>query len=124
MPGRVLRVLLVGFAVISVVAHICALPELGHATSLDDRDRPATSHHHGAPDAGDAATPGDALHGASCEVAAARTASTYAPAPELTITRLPAVIDTLSTFTVVRRTPPASSFSPPPLFLLHASLLI
>jgi hypothetical protein len=123
MPGRVLRALLVGFAAVSVVAHICALPELGHATSLDDRDRPATFHHHGASDAADEATPGDALHGASCEVAAARTASTYAAAPELTITRLPAVINTLSTFTVVRRTPPASSFSPP-LFLLHASLLI
>ncbi len=111
MPGRVLRGLLVGFAAISVVAHICALPEIGHATS----------HQHA--DAADDATPSDALHGASCEVAAVRTASTYAPAPELTITRRPAVIDTLSMFTVVRKTPPVSSLSPP-LLLIHAPLLI
>ena len=103
--------LLFAGAIAAVLSHVCALPH-AHA------DEPvATAHDHDDEREG----PDDAVHGASCEV--------LRSAP----TQLPVLHFTPATFTpqveratrVVVRVPAVAARGPsPPLFLLHASLLI
>jgi hypothetical protein len=95
-----------------VLSHVCALPV--HAAGLGT----LVGHTHGAHDESSA---GDSVHGASCE--AVRSTFTVAPpvlpatssAPVLVITRVvPRPLDRLL----------SAVATSPPLFLLHASLLI
>ena len=103
-------VLVLGLVV--VLGHICALP--AHATGLAT----LAGHSHGPHDEPSA---DDSLHGASCE--AVRSTFTVAP-PVLPVTpATPARAVTQIVQRPLARPLPASATSPP-LFLLHASLLI
>jgi hypothetical protein len=95
-----------------VLGHVCALPV--HAAGLAT----LVGHTHG-PHAEPSAD--DSVHGSSCE--AVRSTFTVAP-PVLTVT--PATPARLATHRAQRPPDrPLAAFAPsPPLFLLHASLLI
>jgi hypothetical protein len=103
--------LLIGVAVLVVLGHVCALPVHVHAGAV-------TTHAEDHPEHG-----GDgAAHGGSCE---ALRASPYFNAPALIPMGfvLP-VISGAETRLVHATLSPATTGSPPPLFLLHAALLI
>jgi hypothetical protein len=105
--------MLVAIAIAAVLGHICALPH-AHA------GEPVAPMSHGHDDEADRSTPGD-VHGASCEVVQTAAASLAAPACA-TVTAAPQISSRPS---VVVRAPMVTARGPsPPLFLLHASLLI
>jgi len=87
---------------LTLVGHVCALP-----------------HHH--PIAGDHHDTGDSLHGASCEVVRSQAPASGAPALSIV-----AVMDPVADALIAGVAMPARprSVHAPPLFLLHASLLI
>ena len=107
--------LLLMFAFIAALAHVCALPGHSHA----DGASPHSHHDERAPsDTGD----GDAMHAASCDSLQppARSANpepavALSPHAELVSVWLPRLVRNA---VIVRPT------SSPPLFLLHRSLLI
>jgi len=87
---------------LTLIGHVCALPH----------DHPAAEDHHDT---------GDSLHGASCEVV--RSQSPASGAPTLAVAT---VMDPVADAPIagVARTARPRSVHAPPLFLLHASLLI
>jgi hypothetical protein len=95
--------------VLTLVGHVCVLPLHGHGESpAHDAD---TSHH----------GPNDSVHASSCE--AVRSAAPTAPCAVVISTSLVAP----SALTIRDEVPPLSLPQPtssPPLFLLHAALLI
>jgi hypothetical protein len=95
---------------ITLVGHVCVLP-------LHDHDQPVTSHHAEEHDHDG----GGAVHVASCE--ALRSAPLASPGVVHITTALRSDVAVLATgrIPLTRRSQPSSS---PPLFLLHASLLI
>jgi hypothetical protein len=110
--GDFSRWFLLALAVVTVLGHICALPFHAHAGAIETHGEPPS--HHGDADA-------DALHGASCEVVKSRTGGGDRPIPA------PVGVATL----VAEPGTPFSKVAPvpvvigsPPLFLLHAALLI
>jgi hypothetical protein len=110
MRGRASSILLVAIAVFVVVGHICAGPIHAHAGAL-------TTHSEDHPEHGS----DEAAHGGSCE--ALRT-TTGLDLPALPAARLDVVL-----VAVLRAAGavPAAAPTPdtlPPLFLLHAALLI
>jgi len=101
-------VLLVAVAILMVVAHICAGPLHAHAGTV-------TTHAEDHPERGS----DEAAHGGSCEVLRA---TPNVDLPALTAARLEIVPLTAILPTIARPLPvPDTS---PPLFLLHAVLLI
>ena len=107
------RSLLVGAGLFVVLSHVCALPV--HAAGLAT----LVGHTHGAHDEPSA---DDSIHGASCEAVR----STFA-APPPVLSATPATTPVRVVTHIVQRPPdrPLSTFATsPPLFLLHASLLI
>ena len=110
MTRRASSLFLVAVAVFVVLGHICAAPFHAHAGAL-------TTHSEDHPDRGS----DEAAHGGSCE--ALRT-TTNVDLPSLPAARLDIVFLTelrgAMTIEAPRPVPNAS----PPLFLLHASLLI
>src|SRR5262245_13466261 len=101
-------------ALIAVVSHVCVLPTHAHAESIGA----AVDHHETADDHGR----GESLHAASCEAAANTGGNVPLPVPG-TVDRVPhsrAVYVRISVVT----TDAALCSKSPPLFLLHASLLI
>ena len=111
---QMLRLLFVVAAVFAVLSHICALPAQAHVAIVS----PAVDEH----DATDPHDSSESLHAASCE--AAVNASGALPSPiSVLVPRVPdswAALGHERLMPVVDR-PPAES---PPLFLLHAALLI
>jgi hypothetical protein len=106
------RSLLVGLGLFVVLSHVCALPV--HATGLAT----LVGHTHGAQDRSSA---DESVHGASCEAVR----STFAVTPPV-LPAAPAAPVSAATHRV--QSPlarPVFAFATsPPLFLLHASLLI
>ena len=103
---------LLAVACVVALAHVCVLPTHGHAATV----APAASHDH------DSHHDDEALHSASCD--AVRAASVSVPTPIIPVSlvaypddsrcRIPANVSSAAPT-------PAPS---PPLFLLHAALLI
>ena len=87
---------------LTLVGHVCALPH----------DHPIVDNHH---------ENGDSVHGASCEVVRSQSPATGAP-----ILAAIAVADAVAAAPIagVATRARARSVHAPPLFLLHASLLI
>ena len=119
-PRRWLTVMLFAMATLAVAAHVCVVPH-AHAVDLHPHAWDAAVTADAPSEHSDQPKDDDASHNASCT--GLRSQQT-APAPPITaaavvmadLTRLPglAIIPALRA--------PASN--PPPLFLLHASLLI
>jgi hypothetical protein len=108
MTPRAPSIVLVAIAVLVVVGHICAGPFHAHAGTV-------TTHSEDHPERG-----GDeAAHGGSCE---ALRASLNIDLPALPVARLD-VPPLTAILTAIARPAPAPDSSPP-LFLLHAVLLI
>jgi hypothetical protein len=108
--GRLRSWLLVGAAIFVVLGHICAAPVHAHAGAV-------TTHSEDHPESG----ADDAAHGGSCETLRADF-NFHAPALVPAGLVLPIVSDPEIRDALVASVPePASS---PPLFLLHAALLI
>jgi len=109
-PGRFSSWLLVGVAIFVVLGHVCATPFHVHAGAVTTHSEDHPEHESD-----------DGAHGGSCE--ALRTTA------NLDVPALPPASITLVPFSDFRKTsapttePPVSTSSPP-LFLLHASLLI
>jgi hypothetical protein len=97
-------------AVAIVLSHVCALPTHAHA------DQPAAHTSHGSDPAH------EGVHGASCE-AVKPTASSAVPAGLPQAATVESTAITLQTVPAARDRVPDSRSSPP-LFLLHAALLI
>jgi hypothetical protein len=95
---------------LTLLGHVCVLP-------LHDHEQPATSHHAEDQDH----RGGDSMHAASCE--AVRSASPASPCVPHVTTALSADVAVPQTrrIPLTRRPQPSSS---PPLYLLHAALLI
>jgi hypothetical protein len=101
--------ILVGVAIAIVLGHVCATPMHAHAVAAATHSDDHSEHHHG-----------HAVHGGSCE--ALRATSPAVPVLQAEVTALPVIDDTGTARALVARPPrPASS---PPLYLLHAVLLI
>ncbi|PYN91135.1 MAG: hypothetical protein DMD91_34795 [Candidatus Rokuibacteriota bacterium] len=109
-----LRLLFVATAVFAVLSHVCALPAHAHVAIVS----PVIDEH----DATDPHDSSESLHAASCE--AIVNASNALPSPVSVLVLRPldswAALGRERLMPVVDR-PPAES---PPLFLLHAALLI
>jgi hypothetical protein len=105
---------LVGIAVVMVLGHICALPFHAHAGAITTHEEDQ-SHH------GDEHPDEDAVHAASCD--AAKSGPSWVDGAGLVL--LGPVVTSAS---VLRRHvpegDPAVVLGGPPLFLLHATLLI
>jgi hypothetical protein len=102
--------LLVGVAVFVVLGHVCALPVHAHAGAV-------TTHSEDHPEHG-----GDeAAHGGSCE---ALRASTNSDAPALIPTGFVLHVVSGPKIRLAHATLTPTPTSSPPLFLLHAALLI
>ena len=102
--------LLVGVAVFVVLGHVCALPVHVHAGAV-------TTHSKDHPERG----ADEAAHGGSCE--ALRTSSSF-DSPALVPTGFVLPVISCSETGRIRATLSPASTSSPPLFLLHAALLI
>lgn len=112
-PGRFYW-FLVALAVVMVLGHICALPLHAHAGAITTHEEGGSHHGHG--DSGD-----DAVHGASCD--ALRTAAgTDGIAILIPIGIVPSVVTPSARHLVEADS--SVVFGSPPLFLLHAVLLI
>ena len=96
----------------AVIGHICVLPD--HAHALPTRHADHDDH------------ADDAVHEASCEAAGTSAPITIlAPAlADVAIAEQPAVALFLATTTATLQLPAVKTRRGPPLFLLHASLLI
>ena len=114
MTRRFAHGLLLGVALFAVLGHVCALPFHAHAGTIASHE--GRDSHHGGEPAG-----ADAVHAASCEALKAGGAD------------LPVVLDLSGTLQVGTAPVPrralqsediAIAVASPPLFLLHASLLI
>jgi hypothetical protein len=100
---HLLSVTVLALLALTLVGHVCALPLHGH---------PATEEHHDA---------GDSVHGASCEVLRSTPSLTWCPivaATPLVDRRMDDCSEAQQIFSIPR------SVHSPPLFLLHAALLI
>ena len=106
------RSLLIVMGLIVILSHVCALPV--HAAGFAT----LAGHTHGAHDEPSA---DDAVHGASCEAVR----STFAAPPPM-LSTTPATPAPVVTHIVQRplERPRSAVTTSPPLFLLHASLLI
>jgi hypothetical protein len=110
---RVSKWLVLLVAIAAVLSHVCVLPH-AHA------EEPVATTTHDHEPGGDAADD-DAVHGASCDVL--RTAPTQRSVLDCTAVRFAPHVE--PAVQLVARTPAVVSRGPsPPLFLLHASLLI
>ncbi|MGH7391806.1 MAG: hypothetical protein ACREM3_20475 [Candidatus Rokuibacteriota bacterium] len=98
-------------ALIALLAHVCALPFHAHAKSGAP---PVHEPHHDD-------SPGDAIHGASCDGTAARAPGRAAPTLAVVLPALAVDVPARDVATDVSVATPARSR---PLFLLHAALLI
>ncbi len=110
MTSRASSVLLVAIAILVVMGHICAGPLHAHAGTV-------TTHSEDHPEGGS----DEAAHGGSCETLRADF-NFHAPALIQTSTALP-VAPNIELYPMYAA-PAAVPASSPPLFLLHASLLI
>jgi hypothetical protein len=108
------KLFVVAMAFLAVLSHVCVLPTHAHGESIPA----ATAHHETADDHG----PGESLHGASCDAAVSTTGNVPLPV-SATVDRL---LDSRASY--LRRHPvtgdAALRSESPPLFLLHAALLI
>jgi hypothetical protein len=96
---------------VTLVGHVCVLP-------LHDHEQSATSHHGGEDQDHDGA---DAVHAASCEAVRSTTPASPSVPHVTTSLSQDVAVRRSSGISLTRRPKPSSS---PPLFLLHASLLI
>jgi hypothetical protein len=100
---HLLSVTVLALLAVTLIGHVCTLPLHGH---------PATEEHH---------ETGDSVHGASCEVLRSTPSLTWYPIVDrAAIVDVP--VETCSGALQVVSTP--LSVHSPPLFLLHAALLI
>lgn len=104
--------LLLGLGLIVVLGHVCVLPV--HAARLAT----LVGHTHGAHDEPSA---GESVHGVSCE--AVRSTFAVTP-PELRATPAATICATTQVVQRLLERPLSAFATSPPLFLLHASLLI
>jgi hypothetical protein len=100
---HLLSVTVLAILAVTLVGHVCALPLHGH---------PATEEHHEA---------GDSVHGASCEVLRSTPSLTWYPIVG-TAPLLDCAGEKCANALQIYSTP--LSVHSPPLFLLHAALLI
>ena len=112
MPRRSARLGLVAIAIVAILGHVCA-PVVGHADPVIAHTE---SHHHDH-DGHD----GDILHAASCEalrppVVQAPLVTQLMAAPRIEIVPVRTTASKTELFVIAT--------SPPPLYLLHAALLI
>jgi hypothetical protein len=107
---RVLSTALFAWLVWSLVGHVCVLPLPSHAA-------PGASHETDGDHHGD----GDAVHAASCEGVRSTAPVTASPVVVVSSRAPLRVVPIVQLASLIRRSPSAPS---PPLFLLHASLLI
>jgi hypothetical protein len=105
---------IVAMAFVALLGHVCVLPTHAHAEPVPA----ATAHHETADDHGS----GESLHGASCDAVV----STAGNAPLAVPAIADRLLDSLA-FDLRLRTVPVNATlrsESPPLFLLHAALLI
>ena len=107
--------LLVAIAVVMVLGHICALPFHAHAGVITTHSEERDSHH------GDADPNEDVIHAASCDAAKAPPA-----ADGVTVLVPVGVVPLVISSTGLHLVEADASIlvGSPPLFLLHAALLI
>ena len=113
-PHRLASALLVVLAVATVLGHICALPFHVHAGAITTHEE--RESHHGGGDTGE-----DAVHAASCDAVKSPSAAGDA------VVLVPAGTVPIVTSAPVRHLVEAEASlvgTSPPLFLLHAVLLI
>lgn len=109
---HVLAVLLLFVALLAAVLHVCVLPVGAHAPASGAHD----GHHEH-----ESGAAGEGVHAASCDLAAGtRGVPTAAPVP------VPQTGPTVASIIVSPAVAPTAPAPPdsPPLFLLHAALLI
>lgn len=108
MTARASSIFVIAIAIVVAIGHICAGPYHAHAGTVTTHSE---DHHERGGD--------ETAHGASCEALRAT--------PDIAFPALPAarldVVPLLAVLTVIVRPLPAPGTSPP-LFLLHAVLLI
>jgi len=108
--------LILAMAICAMISHVCA-PVVGHVMPVMTHD--GGHHHHDAP-AGDD-HPGDSFHAASCE--ALRPGTVQAPPIPIGPT-VGAMVCTSLPLRAVEPRPVAAATNSPPIFLLHAALLL
>jgi hypothetical protein len=107
---------LVAFALLAIVGHVCALPGHAHAAAT------ASDHSPSAPVSDHDHSDGDALHAASCEAVRSGAATAATPTVVAASARTSATDDRVDTrLRMAGSAPPTSS---PPLYLTHRALLI
>jgi hypothetical protein len=120
MVRRLPAVLLLLVALVTAVSHVCAQPTHGHADVHHDHGAPAPvsagggGHHH---------SDADAAHIASCDAIGARAVSLL-PAMPTTVVASPRFEEAVGASGRTATAPMRPSGVSPPLFLLHAALLI
>jgi hypothetical protein len=108
------KLFVVAMAFLAVLSHVCVLPTHAHGESIPA----ATGHHETADDHG----PGESLHGASCDAAVSTTGNVPQPVIAVVDRLLDSRASRSSAHAVIAPAPLRSES--PPLFLLHAALLI
>ena len=102
---------------LSILTHVCVLSSAASAAELAHGHGDAAGHHHHDHDPGDAAS----VHAATCEPTATPSA------PSLAIIagwQLAAIPETVCVLADNHAPPAAPPYDSPPLYVLHASLLI
>jgi hypothetical protein len=117
MPARIVtaaRWAVVVAAVAVLLGHICAAPLEAAAVPFVDHHAPGAGHHHEAD--------GEAIHAGSCELARPPAGSSFTGVPSLSaLVRYEVPVQRVERLFSLPVAPHATS---PPLFLLHATLLI
>ncbi|HEV8616116.1 MAG TPA: hypothetical protein VGU22_11550 [Methylomirabilota bacterium] len=114
MPLKVRLLFVIG--IVAIVGHVCALPTHTHVSAAA-----GTHGHADAADSREGEPSEDAVHAASCD--AVRTPTSTVPAPVGIVARYIEPHETVRS-TAARRAAPVAVMFSPPLFLLHAALLI
>jgi len=108
------KLFVVAMAFIAILGHVCVLPTHSHGESVPA----ATGHHETADDHGS----DESFHGASCDAAVSTTANVPLPVTAVVDRLLGSLASRPSAHAVIAAAPLQSES--PPLFLLHAALLI
>jgi hypothetical protein len=114
-PLKVRLLFVIG--IVAIFGHVCALPTHTHVSAAA-----GTHGHADAADSREGEPSEDAVHAASCD--AVRTPTSTVPAPvAIVVARYIEPHETVRS-TAARRAAPVAVMFSPPLFLLHAALLI
>ena len=109
--------MLVSLAIVALLGHVCALPTHAHAESGT-----SAAAHHETPGSHEPSDSAGSLHAASCEAAVGTATQLSAPAMAVVDHRSESPVSRGSVRAAAHVASPRSES--PPLFLLHAALLI